>query len=315
MTAAGTPSGTDVRLRRTLRVGDLARLAELTEGCTPSVSERQLERLVLADPALDRAAVIIAERGDRAVGYMHVTVDGTVAYLVSGVVARDHRRAGIGSVLLESAVAHAREHGCDTLRVSGYPRGYLTPGIDEDADPGTAEFLRARGAVSRGRALAMELELAEPRVPVASDAAEIAPCRPEELPDLLASVRRELPADWAHALHSHIRAGGAATRILRARDTGDGSLLGVAAWGVVDADDERFGPIGVVPAGRGRGIGGALLDTALAAMARVGVARARLLWTGPGSPAHRMYLSRGFRPLSTTTLFEIQVPTAASGRT
>lgn len=306
---------TDVRLRYGMQVGDLERLADLTQGTVLPLSARRLERLVLADPSLLDAAVIIAERDEVPVGYVHVTRDGATAHVVSGAVAAGERRQGIGTRLLEAALAHARRHHCERLRISGYPRGYAAPGVDEAADPATAAFLRARGAVAITSALAMQRRLDGLEARTRPRGIAIAPCAPEMLPDVLGAVRDELSADWARDLHAHVMSGGGLARILLARDETDGSLLGVAAWGVIDADDERFGPIGVLPHGRGRGAGGALLDASLAAMARDGVERAHFLWTGPGSPAHRMYLSRGFHPLATTTLFEIQVPMGAPGRT
>ncbi|UQN30124.1 GNAT family N-acetyltransferase [Brachybacterium kimchii] len=367
MTGTAGPESGAIRVREGLRRGDLAVLAALTAGTARPLTSQELALLVLVDPDPRSSIVLVAEdsgdtedtadteglTGDPApVGFAHLAAQDGAAYLVSGAVHRAHRRRGIGTRLLDAALAHARRWGAETLVVSGRPRGYAAPGVDETADPGAAAFLRARGAHGAGSALAMErdlADLADLAVPVEGTGAlehagegrrgsqadralppdlRIAPCAPEEVPEMLTAVRLHLSEDWAQLLGAHVahRAeeeargapstegpAGPAGTILLARDAEGpaGEILGVAAWDVVGADPERFGPIGVLPAARGRGVGGALLDAALERMARAGARRAWFQWTSASGPAHRMYLSRGFRPLATTTPFELPVRPAA----
>ncbi|PWH05249.1 hypothetical protein DEO23_14330 [Brachybacterium endophyticum] len=324
-----------IQVRERLHPGDLSALADLTRDSAQPIDERTLTRLLLVDPDPLSSVVLIAEEDGRALGYTHVALEDGVAYLVSGVVAPSARRRGLGTLLWDGAVARARRAGAGRLVISGRPRGYAAPGIDERRDPATAAFLRARGARAGGSALAMERDLtqdlatasAPARMPVG---VRIAPCTPEEVPEMIAAVRADLDPDWAQLLARHVDErsaeqtrgrdlpAGPAAGILLARDapaeprSADrdtlGELLGVAASGVVGEDPERFGPIGVMPAARGRGIGGALLDAALQAMARAGSRRAWFQWTSTAGPAHRLYLSRGFRPLTTTTPFLLDLP-------
>jgi mycothiol synthase len=342
VTGTTAPASGDIRVREGLRRGELPALAALTEGTALPLGARELELLVLADPDPHSSIVLVAEdaAGRTAdpgpVGFAHVAQEDGAAYLVSGAVHPAHRRRGIGTLLLEAVLAHARRWGAESLVISGRPLAYAAPGVDEAADPGTAAFLRARGARAAGSALAMERDLADlaGAAPAADPAGppdlHIALCTPEEVPEMLAAVRRHLSEDWAQLLGRHVarRAEeaargrrtdeGPAGTILLARDASDagdapgaGEILGVAAWDVVGADPERFGPIGVLPAARGRGVGGALLDAALARMARAGAHRAWFQWTSASGPAHRLYLSRGFRPLATTTPFTLPVPSTA----
>lgn len=346
MTGTAGPESGAIRVREGLRRGDLAALAALTAGTARPLTAQELALLVLVDPDPRSSIVLVAEdSGDTEdteaaaghpapVGFAHIAAQDGAAYLVSGAVHPAHRRRGIGTRLLDAALAHARRWGAETLVVSGRPRGYAAPGVDEAADPGAAAFLRARGAHGAGSALAMERDLAE-LADLAGQAdralppdLRIAPCAPEEVPEMLTAVRLHLSEDWAQLLGAHVahRAEeearghpsaegqlGPAGTILLARDAAGpaGEILGVAAWDVVGADPERFGPIGVLPAARGRGVGGALLDAALERMARAGARRAWCQWTSASGPAHRMYLSRGFRPLATTTPFELPVRPAA----
>lgn len=306
-----------ILLRRGDRPGDLRHLADLTADTATPLGTADLERLVLGDPDLARAALLVAEIDGTSVGYVHVACSGDCAWIVSAVVARQARGSGVGSALWDAALAHARSQNTSTLRISGYPPGYVSPGVDLAADPATSAFLRGRGATEAGEALAMEIPLPAPVADPAPSVpgVSIGTCAPEEVPGVLSTVRRALNPDWASTLHRHVASGGSLERLLVARDTARRTVLGVAAWGVVGTDPGRFGPIGVTPAARGRGVGGALLDHALTRMTASRIDRAWFLWTGAGSAAHRLYLSRGFRPLSTTTLFSIDVPHGAPERT
>ncbi|MBK0332234.1 GNAT family N-acetyltransferase [Brachybacterium sp. MASK1Z-5] len=349
-TGATAPTHGAIRVREELRPGDLPALAALTTGTARPLTAQELTQLVLADPDPRSSIVLVVEDAENTgdteeaagragdpspVGFAHVATQDGAAYLVSGAVHPAHRRRGVGTRLLDAALVHARRWGAESLVISGRPRGYAAPGIDEAADPGTAAFLRARGAHEAGSALAMERELTGPAERSPAGGAHppdvrIAPCTPEEVPGMLAAVRLHLSEDWAQLLGAHVAhraeeesrghhpTDGPAGTILLARDATEsaaepvGELLGIAAWDVVGADPGRFGPIGVLPSARGRGVGGALLDAALVRMARAGARRAWFQWTWARGPAHRMYLSRGFRPLATTTPFELPVrPDAA----
>lgn len=296
----------EVHLRTSLRDDDVAAFSALTAtSATAVIGERLMRDLLLAGSS-EHSSVIVAERGERVLGYIHLALDHRDAWLVSGAVDPAHRRGGIGSRLLRATIAAARARGATHLRISGRAQGYAAPGVDADRDPGTARFLESHGAAPSGGALAMHRTLHDLEIALGEDAVAIAQCRVEDVPELLAVVREQLAANWADTLGRHVVADGALHRILLARGE-NGMLLGFAAWGVVGRDPARFGPFGVVPAARGRGAGGALLDQALLRMAGEGLAHAWFQWTGPGSPAHRLYVSRGFTPLRTFTPYTLAI--------
>lgn len=303
-----------VSLRRGLREGDLAALSALTATSpTAPLGPGRLEDLLLA-PGQAVLAVQVAERDGVAVGYVHLAAEAVgaeEAWIVSGAVAPQERGRGIGSMLLQAALDEARSLGARTVRVSSRPQGYATPGIDAERDPGTARFLETRGARAEGPALAMHRTLHDLGPATIETAAEptaprVRACTPESLPALQDMIAEHLAPDWAGTLGRYAAEGGALERILLAEEP-DGALLGFACWGVVGRDPTRFGPFGVVPAARGRGAGAALLDGALRGMAAEGLAHAWFLWTAPDSPAHRLYLARGFTPLRTFTPYRLDL--------
>lgn len=299
---------TGLRLREGLRPGDLAGLSALTATCATAVlGADRLGDLLLAGRAED-TVVIIAETEAGTAGYVHLEIasGGGEAWLVSGAVDPSQRRRGIGATLLYAAADAAHQRGAGTLRISGRPHGYAAPGVDAEADPATAAFLEAHGARPAGSALSMHRTLHDLAPRSAASATDIRPCTVEDVAPLLTLVREHLTEDMAGPLERYAAGGGELDRILLAR-TGSGELLGFACWGVVGTDPSRFGPFGIVPAARGRGTGGALLDAALHRMAGEGLAHAWFQWTGPGTPAHRLYAARGFTPLRTYTPYTLAV--------
>lgn len=300
------PAGTgDLHLRAGLLPGDLAALSALTRTSgTAVLGPGLLQDLVEAGRDED-TVVIVAERDDVPLGFVHLDIPWHAAegWLVSGAVDPECRRQGVGTALLDAAVRTARERGVPVLRISGRPHGYAAPGVDPEGDPATAAFLVSHGARPAGSALAMHRTLhdLDRAVPTAID---VGPCEPGERDVLHELVQEHLAADWAETLRAFVQRGGPPERILVARDASQ-ELLGFACWGVVGRDPSRFGPFGVAPWARGHGAGGALLDAALLRMAGEGLAHAWFQWTGRDSPAHRLYTSRGFVPLRTFTPYTL----------
>ncbi|MFC5296175.1 GNAT family N-acetyltransferase [Brachybacterium tyrofermentans] len=276
-----------------------------TSSATAVLSVDRLRDLLKLDQD-EGTDVIIVETGNGPAGYVHVDVaaGGGAAWIVSGAVDPSQRRRGIGTALLTAAAEAARRRGVDTVQISGRPYGYAAPGVDVEADPGAAAFLEAQGARPLGRALSMHRTLHDLGSGSGKSATAVRTCTLEDLGSLLSMVSEHLDQEWTETLSRYVEGGGILGRILLAHAS-SGELLGFACWGVVGRDPARFGPFGVAPVSRGHGAGGALLDAALHRMAGEGLAHAWFQWTGPGSPAHRLYTSRGFTPLRTFTPYAL----------
>jgi mycothiol synthase len=207
-------------------------------------------------------------------------------------VAPEARRRGIGSTLLADAEARG------VSVVAAEAGNYFTPGVWE-GDGGAVAFFRAHGYVEKGATWNLEATLADlwsgvrSRPPVPGEAephdARVRRAAPDEAPRVLSFIEEHFGRIWRFE----------AARAfdfdpVRMFVTDD--LSGFAVHDVNNRGLGFFGPTGVVPAMRGRGLGCALLRASLADLARLGYARAVIPWTDAldfyrkcsgAEPAHR----------------------------
>lgn len=189
---------------------------------------------------------------DNALAGVSVTCGTTLRLLA---VAPEWRRRGIGSALLpaEARVAFAE------------PGNYLTPGVLE-SDAGTRAFFEARGFRTSGTTSNMET-------------AQLPAAAPE-------GVRRAAGGERERVLDFIERTFGAVWRFEAARAgehlfslESEGEVAGFAAIEANNRGLGWFGPAGVAPSLRGRGLGRLLLLGALAGLRELGYERAVIPWT------------------------------------
>lgn len=74
----------------------------------------------------------------------------------------------------------------------------------------------------------------------------------------------------------------------------DGKVIGGCIFGDPNSDEGRFGPLGISPVCRGRGIGSILFADCLNVMKKRGISVAWAQWTPFDGPAHTLYEKAGF---------------------
>lgn len=301
---------------RGFRAGDLEELAALTRLATPrdQVSAVRLAENVLLEPNFRPEHLVIAEvgagTGPQIIGFLYATqaehgvphwpADG---FLTIGAVHPHHRGRGVGSALLERALAHLRARGVRRVTVAGYPQAYFVPGLDRDQYPEVARLLETHGFTSRSTAAAMHLDLDAFVTPDAvhelearriADGYRFAAARWDDLPELIAFASERLAPDWGPVARAAVlRDRRGPGRIQIARDP-DGDVVGFAMYGAYEDMLERFGPFGVDESQRRTGLGRILLHRTLGSMRAEGAHGAWFLWTGEDDPAGRLYRSTGF---------------------
>ncbi len=265
---------------------------------------------VLLDPNFHPDYVPVAVEDGRVVGfilclarrvpYFLQGMDPTEAWISAFGVHPDYRGHGIGSALFERIMGKLREEGRETVDISPYVPNYFVPGVDTQAYPDTIRFMQERiGFETLYHAISMGADLSGFQVPddiqariERSEAEEdltIRPIEAADIPDLMPFLVEHFGWDWFRHAQSYLLEyfGDSPHRIcfLVAREKGD--LVGFC-----QQRNERFGPFGVRPDCRNRGIGRMLLFKCLEQMSAKQVYFAYFLWTD--EDAARLYSLAGF---------------------
>ncbi len=210
----------------------------------------------------------------------------------------DYQRRGIGSALLDATLARLRGLGVKTVSFATYVPNYFVPGIDVHAYGPAVGFLTRRGFEVTRRPLSMRVELTGWQVPasvaetarrLAADGYEFRPVEPADIVPLLAFIRRHFPQDW------YRETSGKLIDLYQGDPRTVGVLVALHHGEIVGYAEhrwERFGPFGVNPEYRSRGIGRVLLAATLLEMLKKGFQVAWFMSTS--DDAARLYARCGF---------------------
>ena len=222
------------------------------------------------------------------------------AWITAFGVAPDYRHRGIGRALFEHVAEQLANEGRKTLDISPYVPNYFVPGVDVKAYPDTIAFLEnSMGFKTLYHAISMGANLTDFHIPAdlrnltvrrqREDGLTVRPVTAADLPDLMPFLVEHFGWDWyRHAQSYLLEYFGDSPHpicflIARLKD----KLVGFC-----QQRHERFGPFGVHPDCRGKGIGRILLFKCLEAMSAQHVYFSYFLWTGEN--AARLYALAGF---------------------
>ncbi len=266
------------------------RLWEAAIGARYPLRADVLELSLAADPtATVRAAV--AEVGDRIAGFAFAgaCLDGEPelerlgdrVWLQTVIVSPDQRRRGLGRALVRTVAGMGRDLGANEVQTGGGLH-YLWPGVPDDlADAGP--FLEALGFAFdphvsydlRGDVSGVRVDPTTVRV-LAAAGSTVVPAGPADREPLLAFILAEFGPEWWHDTRYFLDAGGSPADELLLVDA-DRTIRGFARihlpgsrppgwpmfWRGAAPSAGGLGPIGVAESLRGRGLGRALLVSAL----------------------------------------------------
>lgn len=270
--------------------------------CTQVLLDRNFdpEGLFLAfdDEYLVGAACAIVQRSAAPMS----RASNTAGWIRFFFVAPPARGQGLGARLLSVALDWLNSKDVERIRFSDNLPSYIKPGLNAERYPIASAMLRARGFESVGSAESMARSVSSYQTPEALDelrnslGASGYQFRPPVCTDLLPLVelaQNTFSDDWADLIRSVACHHDPAKQIVIAVDPAE-DLVGWAMYGSYHDTPSRFGPFGVSPTQRGKGIGSVLLDRTLAAMRRADLTDAWFLWVEPDSPAEQLYLRAGF---------------------
>jgi mycothiol synthase len=208
------------------------------------------------------ARAIVADEGGTLTG-VAVTCGSALRMIA---VAPDERRRGIGSQLLGEVLDQSRDR--KRLVVGAAPGNYLVPGVPLSAGE-TIRFLRNRGFERIGEATDMTVDLGSvsdpPRVHRLTTA--------EDHPRLLDFVRDFFGEALRWEIALGLR-GSSPVRIAVEEDR----VVGFSACEINNRGIGSFGPQGIHPDSRRRGLGRELLLESLGDLRELGYTTARIPW-------------------------------------
>jgi len=263
---------------------------------------------VLLDPNFDREGCLVAEvDGDvrgfllslvRHVPFFNDGLEPDAAWITAFAVDPAWHGRGIGTKLLAAAVDRLNRLDRTSVALSPYVPNYFTPGADVRAYEKGIDFLAKRGFQIIERPISMRAELTGFSVPapiaeclehLRADNIEVRPVTHNDIAPLLDFIPRHFSWDW------HREATGVFSDLYNGDPRFAGMILahqGDDVLGYAQHRGERFGPFGVRPELRSRGIGRVLLATTLSEMLKKNYHAAWFLWTG--DDAARLYAQLGF---------------------
>lgn len=212
-----------------------------------------------------------------------------------------YQRQGIATKLMQRALVFLQEAGREEVFFASYAPNYVLPGLDAQAYPAGLALLETLGFERQYSPVAMDRSLVDFVFPGDVKALQNQRilegysfdfARDSDLVELIGFANHEFNPDWGRAIREGVLRGMPMERILVARE--DGNLVGFCMYGGYEGIPERFGPFGVDPKQRGKGLGKILLNLCLQAMRSEGLHGAWFLWTGETSSAGYLYKKTGF---------------------
>ncbi|WP_407319284.1 mycothiol synthase [Isoptericola halotolerans] len=285
-------------------VRELATAASVHDGVAP-LSEQPLLRL--GEDAHDLTHVRVQTKTGATTGYLQVDRGGDVAS-AELVVHPDHRRTGIGTLLLRTAERDARLPGR-----SGAPgqRGVPLRVWAHGDLPAAQGLAAARGYESVRELLFLAFPLdgsvdQASAAPVPRPGYRVRPFRPGSDDEAWVALNAQAFADHpeqgrltVHDLHARTAEPWFDADGFLLLEGPDGRLAG-SVWTKVPTDqpdgvrDGEIYAVGIDPAARGRGLGALLTDAGLHHLATVGCTRAVLYVDGDNAAALATYDRAGF---------------------
>ncbi len=276
------------------------------------ITPKRFRNLVLLDGNFDPKGLCLAVADGQVVGVVYAVrrlmpMAGTELEPANGwipffFVVSAYQRQQIATRLMEEVIAFFKEAGREQVFFASYAPNYVLPGIDPQAYPGGMAFLEAMGFRVQYSPVAMDRSLVGFSIPQEVQALHDQRIQEgysfkfasdSDLVELIHFANNAFNPDWGRAIREGLLQGLPMERILVAR--AQGKLVGFCMHGGYEGIPERFGPFGVDPEQRGKGLGKILLNLCLQAMRAEGAHGAWFLWTGETSSAGYLYKRTGFQ--------------------
>lgn len=313
-----------MRVIRPYRGDDEAALIELWNAALTfdRINEATFRTKVLLDANFQPDGLLVAEEDGALRGFVLALtrlvplflqgLEPATGWLTAFGVHPDFQRRGIGRALFAATLARLRDLGRTRVLIAPYTPHYFIPGVDVDAYPAALAFLQATGWTITAQPISMRAEITELQIPrnllaleaqrAREDGIVVRPVRAADLPTLMPFIAQTFGWDWFRFAQDYL---------LESFGAGSDEICFLVATqkdrlvGYCQQKRERFGPFGVAPDMRNRGIGRLLLFRCLSIMLTKGFHCAWFLWTG--RDAARLYALAGFKQVRQFAVMQIQL--------
>jgi len=187
---------------------------------------------------------------------------------------RKHRRTGVGSTLLREAERHIAKGGKIRADLAAEAGNYFVPGLLE-SEPGLRNFFERRGYVAGDTTSNLECALSGSAFLEGENDRAVRRVEAADRAEVTRFIEQDFGRIWAFETQSALRSDSPTVFIAEI----NGRIAGFSAH---DANNRKlgfFGPTGVHPPDRGKGLGRALLLASLRDLRDLGFQHAVIPWT------------------------------------
>lgn len=209
------------------------------------------------------------------------------------------RNQGIGSALIEAFIFHARAKGLNRLVIPGFTGNapdYIQPGINLETERNAIELVNRFGFAEIGKVYSMNRSLENDiNIPLNSEWILREPNLSDR--DLIEdAITNSVPGEWSIIFDQKMKTKSHEMLIVLHSNV----VVAYSSW-----NQDRFGPIGVRPEYRGRGLGKYLLAHSLSKMKDLGCRQAWFSWSDQENLD--FYKNFGFKVTSSFARFEVDL--------
>ena len=282
---------------RSFSPSDLTSIVALWNRCLPKdpMTVERFWQLFLLDANFDQQGALVAEAAGEPAGFLQAIVrrypmginglESDKGWITAFFVAPELRRQGIGTALFDEGMAFLHQKGRTEACCNGYSPYYIFPGVDSEYTE-ALDFLASRGCTVLAEAVAMGMKLdgaimpdrvKERRDELHQEGYEVRMFQIEDTLPILEFADNCFPY-WASSVLDGLQHGNLEITIATCR----GKIVGLAQWENTFNDPPhgargRFGPFGVHPDLRSKGLGSVIFYSLVE---RVALKGCRYLWFG-----------------------------------
>lgn len=278
------------------------------------ITVQKFRKQALFDDNFDTELCFVAVENTKAVGFLLATkrkfpylergLEPTRGWINVMFVDQDHKRKGIGEILVEYAEAKLKSMGAETVTLGAYSPNYFFPGVDKDNYGDAVKFFNKMGYRAEDESYSMCKDLhgykiSEDTLNKLSKAQDagfaFVNFEYKYALELLEFLKSEFGGGWKRNALLSMQNNTTEDCIILVLDR-EQKIIGFCMR-MIDGNPMRFGPFGIKGEIRNLGLGGILFDIMQLEMAKRGIYH--LYFVSTDEPGRRFYERHGVKVFRT----------------